>query len=282
MPAPRDRVLSLRVRTSMGCDAHQCHGRLCIVPVVAHSRAMTLLPAAALRGRAGSTAVAPPAQPVRGRRRHRDRRLPRLARAVRARRRWRDHRGHGRAGAAAGAARVGWSFSLLFVVVSLPFVVLAVRGKGWAFTGALGRGGGAGVELLGAAAAPARGGRHRAAVRGASWATCWPASASSWCSGTGRAWAASTSSRCSARSGSAGGPGYVQMALDVAVVLAFAAVSHDLALDPGIGRGGRAAQPRHRDEPPCARTAGRRPAPRRSWPGAKLFSGRMLRHMPQR
>ena len=43
--------------------------------------------------------------------------------------------------------------------------------------------------------------------------------------------------------------GYVQMALDLAVVLAFAAVS-DLAARPRLrGRRG-AAQPRHRDEPP--------------------------------
>jgi uncharacterized membrane-anchored protein YitT (DUF2179 family) len=32
------------------------------------------------------------------------------------------------------AHAVGWSFAVTFLVVSLPFVALAIRGKGWAFT----------------------------------------------------------------------------------------------------------------------------------------------------
>ena len=41
----------------------------------------------------------------------------------------------GTAGLAILVARtVGWSFPLAFVLVSVPFVVLAIRGKGWGFT----------------------------------------------------------------------------------------------------------------------------------------------------
>jgi uncharacterized membrane-anchored protein YitT (DUF2179 family) len=136
----------------------------------------------------------------------------------------------GTAGLALLLARtVGWSFSLLFVVVSLPFVVLAVRGKGWAFTArsavavALVSSFSAlqphllGVAAIGPLYAAVVGNllagigilvvfRHRSSLGGFNVVAL----------------------LCQERLGWRAG--YVQMALDVAVVLAFAAVSHDLAL----------------------------------------------------
>ena len=80
-------------------------------------------------------------------------------------------------------------------------------------------------------------------------ATCWPASASSWSSGTAPASAASTSSPCSARSVSGWRAGYVQMGLDLGVVLAFAAVS-DLRLALASGPGAVLLNLVIADEPP--------------------------------
>jgi uncharacterized membrane-anchored protein YitT (DUF2179 family) len=136
----------------------------------------------------------------------------------------------GTAGLALLLAHVlGWSFSALFVVVSLPFVVLAVRGKGWAFTlrsavaVTLVSGFSAlqphllGVATIGPLYAAVVGNllagigilvvfRHRSSLGGFNVVAL----------------------LCQERLGWRAG--YVQMALDVGVVLAFAAVSHDLAL----------------------------------------------------
>jgi uncharacterized membrane-anchored protein YitT (DUF2179 family) len=127
------------------------------------------------------------------------------------------------------AHTLGWSFSLVFVAVSLPFVVLAVRGKGWAFTVrsavavALVSAFSAvqpqllGVVAIGPLYAAVVGNllagigilvvfRHRTSLGGFTVVAL----------------------LCQERLGWRAG--YVQMALDVAVVLAFAAVSHDLGL----------------------------------------------------
>ncbi len=122
-----------------------------------------------------------------------------------------------------------WSFSVAFVAVSLPFVALAVRGKGWAFTA---RSGAAVALVSGFSALQPHllGGltvgplyaalvgnllagigilvvfRHRSSLGG------FNVVALLWQERLG--WRA----------------GYVQMTLDVAVVVAFAAVTHDLAL----------------------------------------------------
>lgn len=127
------------------------------------------------------------------------------------------------------AHTAGWSFPLVFVVVSLPFVALAVRGKGWAFTARSATA----VALVSAFAAlqphllgvltvgPLYGAlvgnllagigilvvfRHRSSLGGFTVMALLCQEQLGW-----RA-------------------GYVQMALDMAVVTAFAAVSSDLAL----------------------------------------------------
>ena len=122
-----------------------------------------------------------------------------------------------------------WSFSIVFVAVSLPFVALAVRGKGWAFTArsavavALVSSFSAlqphllGVLTVGPLYAALVGNllagigilvvfRHRSSLGGFNVVAL----------------------LCQERLGWRAG--YVQMGLDVAVVLAFAAVSHDAAL----------------------------------------------------
>jgi uncharacterized membrane-anchored protein YitT (DUF2179 family) len=127
------------------------------------------------------------------------------------------------------AHSAGWSFSLIFGAVSVPFVALAVRGKGWAFTlrsavaVALVSGFAAlqphllGVLTIAPWYAALVGNllagigilvvfRHRSSLGGFTVVAL----------------------LCQERLGWRAG--YVQMALDVAVVLAFAAVSHDLAL----------------------------------------------------
>ena len=56
-------------------------------------------------------------------------------------------------------------FAAMFLVVSLPFVALAIRGKGVAFTAALGSCPGPGLGVLGPPAARPGGDAHRAALR---------------------------------------------------------------------------------------------------------------------
>ena len=104
------------------------------------------------------------------------------------------------------AHAVGWPFAATFLVVSLPFVALAIRGKGWAFT--LRSAAALAMVSLFSAVQPQLLGADRPSTRCTrpSSATCWPGSASSWSSGTARAWAGSTWSRCCARSDWAGGP----------------------------------------------------------------------------
>ena len=215
---------------------------------VAHSRAMTLLPAAT-RGPRRVHPRRTPAQPVRGRRRHRDRRLPRLARAVRARRRWGDHRGHGRPGPAArrtpwaGRSRSSSSWSACRSWCS-PSGARAgpsprARPRPWRWCRCFSA---LQPHLLGVAAIGPlyaavvgnllAGHRHPRGV---------PAPR--------RAWAASTWSRCSARSGWAGGPATCRWR-STSSSCSPSPRSARPARCPGIGRGRRAAQPRHRDEPP--------------------------------
>ena len=147
------------------------------------------------------------------------------------------------------APRLGWSFSVLFVVVSLPFVVLAVRGKGWAFTArsavavALVSGFSAlqphllGVATIGPLYAAVVGNllagigilvvfRHRSSLGGFNVVAL----------------------LCQERLGWRAG--YVQMALDVGRGARLRRGQPRPGADPGLRRRCRAAQPRHRDEPP--------------------------------
>jgi uncharacterized membrane-anchored protein YitT (DUF2179 family) len=122
-----------------------------------------------------------------------------------------------------------WSFSLCFVVVSLPFVALAVRGKGWAFTARSA----VAVALVSSFSA-----LQPQLMGGLTVGPLYAALVGNLLAGVGilvvfrhrsslggfNVVALLFQERLGWRAG------YVQMALDVAVVLAFAVVSRDLAL----------------------------------------------------
>ena len=125
--------------------------------------------------------------------------------------------------------RPGWPFGLTFVAVSLPFVALAVRGKGWAFT------------LRSAAAVALVSGFSALQPHALGVVTISPVYAAlvgNLLAGVGILVVFRHRSSlggfnvvallCQERLGWRAG--YVQMALDVAVVLAFAAAVDDLGL----------------------------------------------------
>ncbi len=122
-----------------------------------------------------------------------------------------------------------WSFSLCFVVVSLPFVALAVRGKGWAFTARSA----VAVALVSSFSA-----LQPQLMGGLTVGPLYAALVGNLLAGVGILVVFRHRSSlggfnvvallCQERLGWRAG--YVQMALDVAVVLAFAVVSRDLAL----------------------------------------------------
>jgi uncharacterized membrane-anchored protein YitT (DUF2179 family) len=122
-----------------------------------------------------------------------------------------------------------WSFSLWFVVVSLPFVALAVRGKGWAFTARSA----AAVGLVSCFS-----GLQPKLLGGLTVGPLYAALVGNLLAGVGILVVFRHRSSlggfnvvallCQERLGWRAG--YVQMALDVTVVLAFAVVSHDAAL----------------------------------------------------
>jgi len=122
-----------------------------------------------------------------------------------------------------------WSFSLCFVVVSLPFVALAVRGKGWAFTARSA----AAVALVSCFS-----GVQPQLLGGLTVGPLYAALVGNLLAGVGILVVFRHRSSlggfnvvallCQERLGWRAG--YVQMALDVAVVLAFAVVTHDVAL----------------------------------------------------
>lgn len=118
----------------------------------------------------------------------------------------------------------GWSFALGFLIVSLPFVALAIRGKGWAFTARTV----AALALVSAFATV-----HVQAFGQESIAPVYAALVGNLLAGVGILVVFRHGSSlggftvvallCQERLGWRAG--YVQMVLDVAVVLAFAAVS---------------------------------------------------------
>ncbi len=122
-----------------------------------------------------------------------------------------------------------WSFSLCFVVVSLPFVALAVRGKGWAFTARSA----VAVALVSGFSA-----LQPQLMGGLTVGPLYAALVGNLLAGVGILVVFRHRSSlggfnvvallCQERLGWRAG--YVQMALDVAVVLAFAVASRDLAL----------------------------------------------------
>ena len=122
-----------------------------------------------------------------------------------------------------------WSFSLCFVVVSLPFVALAVRGKGWAFTARSA----VAVALVSSFSA-----LQPQLMGGLTVGPLYAALVGNLLAGVGILVVFRHRSSlggfnvvaliCQERLGWRAG--YLQMALDVAVVLAFAVVSRDLAL----------------------------------------------------
>ncbi|MFL6154305.1 MAG: YitT family protein [Ornithinibacter sp.] len=123
----------------------------------------------------------------------------------------------------------GWSFSLSFVLVSLPFVALAVRGKGWTFTGRSA----VAVALVSTFSA-----LQPHLLGGLTVGPLYAALVGNLLAGIGILVVFRHRSSlggfnvvallCQERLGWRAG--YVQMALDVAVVVAFAAASHDLAV----------------------------------------------------
>ena len=230
------------------------------MPPMAHSRAMSLSQAVSPRA-ARDAATRAAALAARGRRRHRDRGLPRLARPVRARLRRCHHRG------TAGLALLLAAHHGPAVRRHVPRGEPAVRrpgdpGQGWAFTAALGSRPGAGVGASPPSSRTPLGvAHHRARCTRPSWATCWPASASSWSSGTGSSLGGFNVVALLCQERWAGGPATCRWDSTSGSSLAFAAVS-DLAAGPGL-RGGRGpAQPRHRDEPPSRALHRRLSAPR--------------------
>jgi uncharacterized membrane-anchored protein YitT (DUF2179 family) len=122
-----------------------------------------------------------------------------------------------------------WSFSLTFVAVSLPFVALAVRGKGWAFTVRSG----VAVALVSSFSA-----LQPHLLGGLTVGPLYAAVVGNLLAGIGILVVFRHRSSlggfnvvalvCQERLGWRAG--YVQMALDVTVVVAFAAVSHDVVL----------------------------------------------------
>ncbi len=177
---------------------------------------------------------------------------------------------------------VGWPFAATFLVVSLPFVALAIRGKGWAFTlrsaAAL-----AMVSVFSALQPHALGALHIEPL--------YASLVGNLLAGVGILMVFRHRSSlggfnvvallCQERLGWRAG--YVQMGLDLVVVLAFAAVS-DLRLALASPRRAGPAEPRHRHEPParavhrwlsrCAESGGRMT---RTGEGCRL----PLRHVPQ-
>ncbi len=121
------------------------------------------------------------------------------------------------------------SFSIVFVVVSLPFVALAVRGKGWAFTARSA----AAVGLVSGFSA-----LQPHLLGGLTVGPLYAALVGNLLAGIGILVVFRHRSSlggfnvvallCQERLGWRAG--YVQMALDVAVVVSFAAVSHDVAV----------------------------------------------------
>jgi uncharacterized membrane-anchored protein YitT (DUF2179 family) len=131
---------------------------------------------------------------------------------------------------------VGWPFGLSFAVVSLPFVALAISGKGWGFT----LRSAAALVLVSAFSALQP---HMIGV--VTLAPLYAALVGNLLAGVGIL-------VVFRHRGSLGGfnvvallcqerlgwrAGYVQMALDVVVVLAFAAVTHDLGLTAASAAG---------------------------------------------
>jgi uncharacterized membrane-anchored protein YitT (DUF2179 family) len=122
-----------------------------------------------------------------------------------------------------------WSFSFCFVVVSLPFVALALRGKGWAFTARSA----VAVALVSGFSA-----LQPQLMGGLTVGPLYAALVGNLLAGVGILVVFRHRSSlggfnvvallCQERLGWRAG--YVQMILDVAVVLAFAVVSHDVAL----------------------------------------------------
>ncbi len=122
-----------------------------------------------------------------------------------------------------------WSFSLTFVAVSLPFVALALRGKGWAFTVRSG----VAVALVSSFSA-----LQPHLLGGLTVGPLYAAVVGNLLAGIGILVVFRHRSSlggfnvvalvCQERLGWRAG--YLQMALDVTVVVAFAAVSHDVVL----------------------------------------------------